>query len=57
MVVTRVGWGGGSEEMKRWLKGTELQIHRVNKSRDMSNADVITILNNTVLNAGSMLKE
>lgn len=53
MVVTRAGDVG---EMGRWLKTTQLQLCRVNKSRDLMDITTI-IVNNTVLKPGNVLRE
>ena len=44
-------------EMGRyWLKGTKFQLCRRNKSRDVSYS-MMTLANNSVLNAGNFLRE
>ena len=54
MVVTR---GGVLGEMGRcWSKGTTLEFHRMNMSRDLMYS-VMTIVNNTVLNTGNLLRK
>lgn len=39
---------------QRWYQGTEVKLHRMNKSTDLIHS-VRTIVNNTVWNAGNLL--
>lgn len=53
MMVTR-SWEVG--ETQRWSKGTKQQLYKMNKSRDLMH-NMMTIVNNIVLNTGNMLRE
>lgn len=53
MMVTR-SWEVG--ETQRWSKGTKQQLYKMNKSRDLM-YNMMTIVNNIVLNTGNMLRE
>ena len=53
MVVTRLGKWGKEEIL---VKGYQLQLCRRNKSRDVRYS-VVTLANNSVLNAGNLLRE
>lgn len=53
MMVTR-SWEVG--ETQRWSKGTKQQLYKMNKSRDLM-YNMMSIVNNIVLNTGNMLRE
>ena len=53
--VVNQGWGGGGNG-EMFVRGYKVAVNRKNKSRDLM-LNIITTVNNTVLNIGHSLRE
>jgi len=55
MMVNRDGEVEENWRWRFWSKGKKLQLHRMNRSRDLMHS-MMTIVNNPILSTGNLLR-